>query len=238
MAVNLKIWNWRGALQRLLLPPRCLMCGQTHADLLDLCAACCTELPRNTPACIRCAMPLADAGETCGECLKSPPPFERAAAPWLYAGAIANLLPRFKFHAELACGRLLATLAQEALEPWEGWREVELAIPIPLHTDRLRQRGYNQALELARPLARAHGLVLAPDRLLRIRDTAAQTRLSGDARRRNLRGAFMACDIPKGAGVLLIDDVFTTGATLREAATTVLRAGAARVHVLTMARVP
>ena len=214
------------------------MCGDVHAGQVDLCAACRTELPRNAPACIRCAMPLAGAGDTCGECLKSPPPFERTAAPWLYAGAIASLLPRFKFHAELACGRLLATLALEELESWEGWREVELVIPVPLHVQRLRQRGYNQALELARPLARARGLVLVPEGLHRIRDTAAQTELSGEARRRNLRGAFTANDIPKGAGVLLIDDVFTTGATLREAAATVLRAGAARVHVLAMARVP
>ncbi len=238
MAVNRTIGIWRGALERAVLPPRCLMCGEIHADPLDMCAACLAELPRNAPACIRCAMPLAGAHETCGECLKSPPPFELAAAPWLYAGALAGLLPRFKFHAELACGRLLATLALEALRHWDGWRGVELTIPVPLHAQRLRRRGYNQALELARPLARGRRLPLAPQGLLRIRDTAPQTALSGDARRRNLRGAFAANGVPQGAGVLLIDDVFTTGATLREAAATLQRAGAARVHVLAMARVP
>lgn len=238
MAVNRAIGIWRHALERAVLPPRCLMCGELHAGPLDLCVACLAELPRNTPACIRCAMPLADEHEICGECLKSPPPFELAAVPWLYAGAIASLLPRFKFHAELACGRLLATLTLEALRHWEGWHGVDLVIPVPLHANRLRQRGYNQALELARPLAREYGLRLAPQGLLRIRETAPQTALSGDARRRNLRGAFAANGVPNEAGVLLIDDVFTTGATLREAATSLRRAGATRVHVLAMARVP
>lgn len=238
MAVNRAIGRWRSALERAVLPPRCLMCGEVHIDPQDLCAACLSELPRNSPSCIRCAMPLEGGHGICGECLKSPPPFELAAAPWLYAGGIASLLPRFKFHAELACGRLLASLTLEALRHWEGWHGVDLVIPVPLHANRLRQRGYNQALELARPLAQAHGLRLVPQGLLRIRETAPQTALSGDARRRNLRGAFAVNDVPDDAGVLLIDDVFTTGATLREAATSLRRAGAARVHVLAMARVP
>ena len=182
-------------------------------------------------------MPLAGAGDTCGECLKSSPPFERTAAPWLYAGAIASLLPRFKFHAELACGRLLATLALEELESWEGWREVELVIPVPPHVQRLRQRGYNQALELARPLARALRLPLRDDLLRRCKATTAQSRLDATARRHNLRDAFTAVEAGLPAHVALIDDVMTTGATLQAAARALRVAGVQRVDAWVCARV-
>jgi len=187
-------------------------------------------------------MPLqtgnAETGDICGECLQHPPPFALAAAPWIYSGAIVSLLTRFKFHSELACGRLLAALADEALAQWHGWHDVDLVAPVPLHEKRLAQRGYNQALELARALARSHGLKLAPELLRRIRDTPPQTDLSAEQRRKNLRGAFEAHMLPENARVLLIDDVFTTGATLREAARTLRKAGASSVHVLAMARVP
>ncbi|MFA5591652.1 MAG: ComF family protein [Lysobacteraceae bacterium] len=223
-------------LSRWLLPPRCLLCGEA-ADTLDLCRACIGALPKNDSRCSRCALPLPAPAPDCGACLREPPPFSSAVAPWIYQDALAELVPRFKFHRDLACGRVLAELALQALRDWPGWHGVQQMVPMPLHRDRLARRGYNQALELARPLAHAHRLSLRPDLLQRCRATAAQTELDAAARRRNLRGAFDAAALD-GATVLLVDDVITTGATVREAAKTLLRAGAAEVRVLALARAP
>lgn len=223
-------------LSRWLLPPRCLLCGEA-ADTLDLCQACIAALPANDACCARCALPLPAPAPACGECLRQPPPFSSTAAPWIYRDALAELVPRFKFHRDLASGRVLAALASKRLRDWPGWHGVHQVVPMPLHRARLAQRGYNQALELARPLAGAHRLPVRLDLLHRRHATAAQTELDAAARRRNLRGAFTAAALD-GATVLLVDDVITTGATMREAAKTLLRAGAAEVRVLALARAP
>lgn len=218
-----------------LLPPRCLICGERAPDR-DLCAACIDALPDNAPACPRCALPLAVDAPACGACLAAPPPFSMAAAAWRYEGAVAQLLPRFKFHRDLASGRVLGELAAQRLQAWPGWIGAERVVPVPLHWGRLGQRGYNQALELARCLAAPHGLVPDHHGLRRVRGTLAQSRLDAAARRRNVRGAFRAED--SSGVVVLVDDVITTGATLAEAARALLRAGAREVRALAIARVP
>lgn len=221
-----------------LLPPRCLLCGGQGAVGRDLCAACASELPRNPLACPRCAVPLAAPAPRCGECLRHEPPFQLAYAPFLYASPLDQLLMRLKFGGSLAAGRLLAEL-------WcEAWRSLppvlpQALVPVPLHAARLRERGYNQALELARPLARAFGLPLRAELLQRVRPTPAQAGLGAHARRRNLRGAFRAT--PKGglpAHVAVVDDVMTTGATVAQCARVLRRAGVARVDVWALARAP
>ncbi len=229
-------WLARGL--RIVLPPRCLLCGAAGADHRDLCAACAAELQPNTPCCPRCAVPLATAAPACGDCLRRPPAFTAAWVPLRYAHPLDLLEARFKFHADLAAGRVLAQRLCEAAAaaPPEC---PGLLLPIPLHVARLRQRGYNQALELARPLATWLGVPLRTDLLLRSRATPPQTGLDAATRRRNLRGAFaLAPDAPLPAHVALFDDVMTTGATLREAAATLRRAGVARVDVWALARAP
>ena len=183
-------------------------------------------------------MPLAD--EVCGRCLKKPPPIARTHAAFRYGFPLDRLLPRFKFHRDLAAGRELAGWMGQALRDAE---RPDALIAVPLHLRRLRQRGYNQALELARPLARAFDLPILQHALHRVRDTVPQAGLNALARRRNPRGAFStgrdlrsAARIP--AHVALIDDVMTTGATLYECAKVLQRAGVARVDVWVMARVP
>ena len=220
-----------------LLPPRCLVCGDP-GDGDDLCAPCRAGLPWNSAWCARCAWPLPLAAAECGVCLKRPPAFARGFAALVYATPVERLLPRFKFHADLGSGRLLAQLLGDAMVSWDGLEGIDRIVPLPLHRSRLAQRGYNQALELARPLARRFGMRLDIDALQRIRATAAQTELDGPARKRNVCGAFVANADVADAGILLLDDVITTGATMREAATTLLRAGAARVHVCAVARAP
>ena len=219
---------------RWLLPPRCLVCGDAGQGGLDLCAACRDELPWNATACARCALPLPRMAAACGQCLSSPPPFVGAVAPLRYEAPVDRLVTRLKFHAGLACGAVLAQLIVASVKAPSG----DLVVPVPLHRGRLGERGYNQALELARPLARAWRIALAPGALQRVRATAAQSELTAAQRRRNLRGAFVAdAGQVGGRRVLLVDDVITTGSTAREAARTLLAAGAREVQVLAAARV-
>lgn len=232
-----RLWFWlRNDAARLLLPSRCLACGECGDDMLDLCQACAQALPWNRCACPRCAIPLPAPAETCGTCLQRPPPLSVVHAACVYAAPIDRLLPRFKFHRDLAAGRLLAQLMAEACI---ALPRPDALVPIPLHRARLRQRGYDQALELAKPLAHALQLPLMDGLLIRSRATAAQSELDAVARRRNLRNAFVVRSgraLP--AHVVLIDDVMTTGATLHAAAKALLRAGVARVDAWVCARVP
>ncbi|GAA0711916.1 ComF family protein [Dokdonella soli] len=225
-------------LLRVVLPPRCLLCGAAGANGRDLCAGCAADLTRNTPCCPRCALPLETPAPLCGGCLKREPPFAAAWAPFRYGHPLDLLEARFKFHADLAAGRVLAELmAERAIDA--APKRADLIIPVPLHPARLRERGYNQALELARPLAKALGIPLRHDVLLRNKATPPQTGLDAKARRRNVRGAFIVApgaEFP--ARVVLFDDVMTTGATLREGALALRRAGAAHVEVWALARAP
>ena len=242
MAVNLTTrvsvdGLWR-RLQFALLPPHCLLCAQ-HSDVArDLCSACAADLAHNRLCCPRCALPLQTPAPLCGECLKREPPFAAASAPFVYGHPLDLLMTRLKFGRSLAAGRVLSELwiaaLREALPPLPA-----LLIPVPLHAGRLRERGYNQALELAKPLARAFAIPLRSDALLRIRATPAQSNLDAKTRRQNLRGAFAIVDnVALPAHVAVVDDVMTTGATLRECARTLRRAGVARVDVWALARAP
>ncbi|BFI94709.1 MAG: ComF family protein [Rhodanobacter sp.] len=226
---------WRG-LQHWLLPSCCLLCGAAGANDLDLCAPCAAELPRNRSCCARCALPLPAAAALCGECQRHAPPWDAAWAPFRYGWPLDRLEARFKFGRDLAAGRALAALWQG--EPMPLARPA-LLLPVPLHRTRLRQRGYNQALELAKPLARALGVPLRRDLLLRLRSTAAQTELDAVTRRRNVRGAFaVRAGIALPAHVAVLDDVMTTGATLAECARMLKQAGVQRVDVWALARAP
>jgi ComF family protein len=248
-----------GALPAWLWPPFCLLCAEPGAGGRDLCAACATQLPWNVGACRRCALPIvpdascrsafrrealsarpiapegAPTGRVCTACRESPPPFATTLAAFRYGFPLDRLLPRFKFHADLAAGRLVAQLLGDALIAAAADRP-DAVVPLPLHRSRLRERGYDQALELARPLARRLGVPLRADGLRRIRATAAQTGLHAGERRRNLRGAFAVAGAALPPHVALVDDVMTTGATLAEAAGALRAAGVARVDVWVVAR--
>ena len=232
-----RLWFWlRNDAARLLWPSRCLVCGECGDDALDLCPACMRALPWNRCACPSCAIPLPAPAVACGTCLQRPPPLTLVHAACVYASPLDRLLPRFKFHHDLAAGRLLAQLMAEACVVVP---RPDALVPIPLHRARLRQRGYDQALELAKPLAHALQLPLLDDLLLRTRATAPQSELDAVARRRNLRNAFaVRSHRPLPAHVVLVDDVMTTGATLHAAGQALRRAGVARVDAWVCARVP
>lgn len=231
--------------------PRCQGCGEPGAEGLDLCPACEAALPRIQMACAACGLPLrasyaraldcgANLGERrCDACLRSPPPITRVVAPFLYAAPLDRWLPRFKFHHDLAAGRLLSQLMLEACA---AAPRPDALVPVPLHRMRLRSRGYDQALELAKPLARALSLPLRTDLLQRQRATSAQSSLHASERHENLRGAFRIAPAAMGGPlpqhVALVDDVMTTGATLHAAAHVLAEAGVSRIDAWTCARTP
>jgi ComF family protein len=201
---------------------------------MDLCADCASELPRNRSCCARCALPLAEPLPMCGECLRRAPPWYAAWAPFRYGWPLDRLESRYKFGADLAAGRVLSTLWQREPRPVDL---PQLLLAVPLHRNRLRSRGYNQALELGRGLSRQLGIPLHATALRRVHRTQAQTELDAVSRRRNVRNAFMLDSrIALPMHVAVVDDVMTTGATLAECARVLKRAGVARVDVWALAR--
>lgn len=223
-------------LQRFVQPWRCLLCAASGAASIDLCADCIAEMPRNRSCCSRCALPLATPAALCGECQRRAPPWDAAWSPFRYGWPLDRLEARYKFGADLAAGRALSTLWQRETCPLPL---PHLLLTVPLHRSRLRQRGYNQALELARPLARQLGVPLQHGVLHRPRRTEAQTELDAVGRRRNVRGAFaLRPGIALPAHVAILDDVMTTGATLAECARVLKRAGVQQVDVWALARAP
>ncbi len=238
-AVTLRVrpaWQWaRGlcqnlqALEHALLPPTCLLCGAAGYAGRDLCVGCAADLPRPQPACPRCGDALPGAGEwLCGRCQRRPPPFDAAWAALRYAAPVDRLFVDLKFRGRLAAAKLLAQLLEEAVRAAD---RPEALIPVPLHRGRLRERGFNQALELARPLAHRMHLPLLRDVVVRRRATAPQTVVEAAARRRNLRGAFAVNRPLAVRHVALIDDVMTTGSTLTELSTVLKRAGVQRIQL-------
>jgi len=225
-------------LLRLALPLRCLLCGGGGAGGRDLCSGCAGDFALNRCACPRCALPLETAAPACGACLEREPPFAAAWAPFRYEHPLDLLEARFKFRSDLAAGRVLAQLLIERAAA-DAPARPDLIVPVPLHVARLRERGYNQALELAKPLAAALDIPLQHDLFVRTKPTPPQTGLDAKARRRNLRGAFaIAPRATWPAHVVIFDDVMTTGATMRECARMLLRSGVERVDVWALARAP
>lgn len=225
------------------LPPRCLSCGTVVGSEGALCPPCWGRLAFITaPYCACCGLPFAfevAADALCGECLRAEPQFSRARAALHYDDASRPLVLAFKHgdgtHAAPALGRWMAQAAGELMGG------ADLLVPVPLHRWRLFRRRYNQAALLARALADHSGTPAAGTLLLRRRRTPSQGGLSRGGRIANVRGAFAVAekgrDRLRDRNVLLVDDVMTTGATAGECARILRRAGAARVDVVTLARV-
>ncbi len=236
----------RNGLQRgwhMLLPPTCLFCGGRGTGERDLCAGCAADLPRNSHACHICAtplMPLLSAAVPnscvlCQTCQSTAPNYDRAFAPFRYQAPLDYSICQLKFNQRLAHARLLGALFAEALS-MSNRPLPDCLIPIPLHSRRLRERGFNQSVELARPVAQRLHIPLHTQALERVRYTVPQTQLDARARQHNLRGAFVLKQALDGQRVALFDDVMTTSSTVNECAK-VLRAGAVReIQVWVIAR--
>lgn len=233
------------ALLDLALPPRCHLCRSfiPAAGPVHLCNDCRDSLPvLSSPCCSSCGRPFDGAGDDhpCGACLHHPPPWEAARAALLHEGGCRDLIHAFKYRHRFHLRRSLALLTAERLSGFAAASRADLLAPVPLHPRRLRQRGFNQSLLLAEVLGSLWQLPLQRQLLQRTRYTTSQTELTAEQRAANLRNAFVAADTAAidGKRVLLVDDVFTTGATLAECSRCLLQAGAAAVCCVTVARAP
>jgi ComF family protein len=216
----------RKFLSRLLFGGTCYLCRGSASDLL--CDACTGELPRLAgERCPRCAL-LSPGGALCGRCLADPPAFDATTAALSYDFPADALIAALKFRGELA----LASFLGEMLFHKTKTQTPDLVVPVPLSPGRLKIRGYNQAVELARPLGREIDLSLC----VRERDTAPQMELPYAERRKNIRRAFRCTRALQGETVAVVDDVMTTGATLHEIAAELKKAGAGRVVNWVVAR--
>lgn len=214
------------------LPQDCFLCGAESRDDL-LCPACAGDLPRLPRLCCPvCALPT-PLGETCGACLVKPPHFDATLSCFRYDFPIDRLIQALKYqHRLVVSGYFAAALLDAAAQPLQA----DLLLALPLSVERLRQRGFNQALEIARPLARWLGLPLPTESCRRVLDTAPQASLPWQERHKNIQGAFECSLDLSGRHIIVIDDVMTTGATLNEFARTLKKHGAAHVTNWVVAR--
>lgn len=210
-----------------------------------MCAVCWDKamaLRIQPPWCTCCGIPFQgfnpEPGHLCSDCMSSLPPFSGARSFGYYEGELSRAVQEFKFHGRRNLSSLLGPLAARAVLGTWSREEIDLICPIPLHPRRMRERGFNQSERIARSVSDLLGILSSPGALRRIRHTPPQVGLTDPERLRNVRGAFHAPHpgLVSGKRILLVDDVMTTGATLRSAARALLDAGAMRVCAVTVAR--
>lgn len=214
-----------------LLTQDCLLCTAASEDNI-VCRSCASDLPQlQNPCCPRCALPTPN-GEICGRCLTKPPHYEATLAAYRYDFPLDKLVQSFKYGHRLALGayfgQQLAALTANLV--------ADVIIPLPLHPQRLRERGFNQALELARPVGTVLKLPIDAAHCSRTRNTPAQANLPWRERVKNIRGAFFCSADFTGKRIILVDDVMTSGASLDECARILKLHGAAQITLLVAAR--
>lgn len=226
-----------------LLPPQCVSCRELVMTPGQLCAACWRDVTfLSEPSCFCCGLPFEyeiERGARCGACVRRPPPYGRARSVFVYDDASRNLVLAMKWGDRLEAapsfGRWMARAGKELLA------DADVIAAVPLHWTRLFRRRFNQSALLAQEIGRASGVPVLVDALARRRATPSQGGFSRRARLENVRGAFEVrksrLDAVENRTILLIDDVLTTGATVASCAQALLKAGAASVDVLTLARV-
>lgn len=236
--------RWPGALARMLLPSSCALCGGSCAGVV--CAPCQREYaaPRR-PRCRCCANPLGCQGDgriLCAACLGGKMAFDATLAAADYSAPLDQIVLQLKFGGRLALAPWCAALLGETVRADRGFMLPNVLCPVPLGPRRLAARGFNQALEIARPLSRQLGIPLRPRLAIRALETEAQSGVAPDQRRSNIRNAFIvapdALAMVRGQHIGIVDDVMTSGHTLNELAATFKRFGAARVSNLVFARTP
>jgi len=224
---------------RQLFPPACPLCRHTlsREETGVFCTECLSGFKPLTDAhCPVCALPftgILNSSHLCGRCTVNLPAYEKVYAVGVYARSLRHAIHQFKFNCKIGLDRPLGMLLDEVVD---RDLNVELVVPVPLSSKRLRRRSYNQALLLAREFARIRKLPVATDLLLKARDTEPQQRLSAKQRRQNLRGVFKLRGAVSGATVLLVDDVLTTGATAEACSQVLLAGGAKAVYVAVIGR--
>jgi len=240
-----------------LFPSRCLLCQKTVISLsingnIEICPECLSGLPYNEVSCRHCAVPLATEGERdmkesvlCGRCIKKLPVFDYVYSPLRYEGGAIRLIHQLKFSGKITFSR---TLGEIMLDCWEDkttqnssvdmLHKPDYLLPVPLHKSRMRQRGFNQSIELARVMAKKLNIPIECNVVRRIRRTSSQTGLNAKQRRNNIKGAFEVVQKIPAKRVLIVDDVMTTGSTVNELARVLKKKSVEQVGVLCLARAP
>jgi ComF family protein len=229
--------NWLNIIQNCLLPPTCILCGNAGIIGKDICAVCLEQLVKNTHACERCGRHLSPppSNHLCQPCLLSPPPYDRTVAPFVYQGSMRFLIRQLKFNDSYPNARLLGLLLAEQIQdnPLP-----QCIMPVPLHPNRYRERGFNQSIEIAKVVARQLKIPLELTTCIRQRDTPHQTGLSAKQRDMNIHGAFSISKTMTYHHIAILDDVMTKGATVGEIARNLKQAGAIKIDVWVCARTP
>jgi ComF family protein len=231
-----------------LFPSRCILCRQTVRIAainpnIEVCRDCYKILPHNDNSCARCALPLpVDVGNQtwCGRCIKKTPSYDYSGSVFRYEGDIINLIHQLKFGEKISharsIGEVLLAFFENALLAKHGLPDC--IVPVPLHAKRLRERGYNQSIEIARVMAKSLKIPIAHDAVVKKHSTLAQSGLNASERKKNIKNAFSVMNVEDYKHVLIIDDVVTTGSTVNEMAKILKKNGVERVGVLSIARAP
>jgi ComF family protein len=225
-------------LSRIVYPPRCVFCGVSGFADMDICESCYRGLPWIESSCTQCAIPLADGSGNqlrCGHCLQKPPHFDHSLSLFSYEKNAVHLIRQLKFREKLACARLLGSMLADRVERADAALP-HCLLPVPLNKKRLRQRGFNQSVELSREVVKRFGLMLDVSSVARVRDTQSQSGLDKQQRRKNIRGAFQVIRPVSAEHVVIVDDVVTTTSTVNELARVLKKAGVKRVDVWSIAR--
>ena len=216
----------------------CPLCSEPSSEFI--CESCKDMLPAIDSQCFQCGLPLnkvdlAEGTLRCGQCIKTPPAFNLCISPYYYALPINQFITQLKFRHQLYYARILAELLISKIEQHPD-NLPECIIPVPLHSNRLRQRGFNQAIEIARPIAKRFGIKLDTHSCTRVVSTAPQMEQDKMTRQKNIRNAFRVSEDFKHTHIAIVDDVMTTGHTLNEVSRVFREQGVKRIQVWAAAR--
>jgi ComF family protein len=224
-----------------LFTPCCVLCDAKVTGAISLCQPCLQDLPRIKSCCYQCGLPLKNNLEAslCGQCQQSSPPIDYLISSLQYAYPVGYLVSQLKFQRDLTHAKIFSQLLLETLQAHymrQPSQLPEIIIPVPLHKKRIRQRGFNQALEIAQPIAAKLNIPISANTIKRIKYTKAQSLLNAVERRKNLRNSFALSKPVKAKHIVLLDDVVTTGTTVYELAALLKKSGVQEVGVWTVAR--
>jgi ComF family protein len=231
------VYHWLKSYFTQWLPQSCVLCGHSSRQHA-LCPACLEDLPGfSHEICRQCGLPLngATPPHACGHCQQLRPDYDHVISAFAYAPPVSQLVAKLKFRGQIQLARLLGELLAKKIES-AGRTQAQALLPVPLHPARLRQRGFNQALEIARPLTQTLGLPLLSDCIQRCRDTRPQSDQAATQRERNIRGAFGIHQPPTYSRIAIVDDVMTSGHTVNEIAKLLRTAGVEQIEVWCVAR--
>ena len=213
----------------------CVLCGGITNEPISLCKPCQRDLPRIQNACHQCGLPAVESQyNLCGQCVKVPPTIDYTHSVFYYEPPIDFLVGQLKFEEKLSCAAILGNLLAESIAQMDDLPDV--IVPVPLYKKRLFKRGFNQSLEMARPVSKQLQIAIETNLVSRTKSTRAQAKLNLAQRKKNIKGCFKVQQNHRYQHVVLVDDVITTGSTINELARILKQSGVKKVGVWSIAR--